>query len=173
MKYQEIYNEYNSLLSQRDMYIEALSPLTEGYISTKTISGRRYFYLQKVINGKINSKYIKADMLPQVKSELLKRKETEKAISHVNGEIRRIETAVKILDKPLYQKLIILRRCSLMDSMPIDMRKKSLGFGNAMSAIEGIPVSAETESTLSSWAMGQSSFTDGFMRVLAKYNLKG
>ena len=173
MKYKEIFDEYNALLSQQSAYIAALSLLIEGYISTKTISGRQYFYLQKIINGKINSEYIKADTLPQVKSELLRRKEIEKALDHVNDEINRIETAVKVLDKSLYHKLIILRRCSLMDSMPVDMREKSVGFGSAIAAIEGIPVSTETKSALSSWAMGQSNFTDGFMRVLAKYNLAG
>ena len=171
MKYKEIYDEYHSLLSQQNAYIEELSLLTEGYISTKTISGRQYFYLQKIINGKINSEYIKNDILPQVKSELIRRKEIEKAISHANGELSRIETAVKILDKSLYHKLIILKRCSVMDSMAVDMREKSLDFGNAMSALEGIPASKETEETLSSWAIGQSNFKDGFMRVLTKYNL--
>ena len=42
MKYKELYNEYNSLLSERNDYARAMSGLKEGYISTKTISGKQY-----------------------------------------------------------------------------------------------------------------------------------
>ena len=58
-----------------------------------------------------------------------------------------------------------------MDSMPVDARRKSLEFGNAMTALEGIPASEDTETALSLWAMGQYSFTDGYLQTLAKYRL--
>jgi hypothetical protein len=171
MKYKELYDEYNSLLSQQNEYLRTSSTIKEGYISTKTISGKQYFYLQKKIEGKINSEYIKEDMLPQVKSELQQRGEIEKAIDRTNEQLDRLETAVKVLDKSLYHKLIILRRCALMDSMPVDMRKKSLEFGNAMNALEGIPASEDTEKTLSLWAAGQHSFRDSYLQTLTKYRL--
>ena len=171
MKYKELYDEYNFLLSQRDDYSKTVSTLKDGYISTKTISGKRYSYLQKKVGGKMSSEYIKEDALPQVKSELQRRIEIEAAIVQTDEQLNRIETAVKVLDKPLYHKLIILRRCSVMDFMPVDMRRKSLEFGSAMTALEGIPASSETETTLSLWAAGQQSFRDGYLQTLSKYNL--
>ena len=171
MKYKELYEEYNSILSQQSEYIRISLTLKDGYISTKTISGKQYFYLQKISNGKLNSEYIKADMLPQIKSELQQRDEIKNAIEHTGEQLNKLEAAVKILDKALHHKLIILRRCTVMDSMPVGMRKKSLEFGNAMTALEGLPVSEDTEQTLSLWSAGQRSFKDGYMQTLAKYNL--
>ena len=171
MKYKELYNEYNSLLSQRSGYLQTASALKEGYISTKRISGKQYYYLQKKADGKLCSEYIKEDMLPQVKSELQKRDEIEKAIEKINEQLNRLETAANILDKTLCHKLIILRRCSVMDSLPVDMRKKSLEFGNAMTALEGIPASEDTEKKLSLWAEGQYSFKDSYLQTLSKYHL--
>jgi hypothetical protein len=171
MKYKELYDEYNSFLSQQREHIEISRTLRDGYISTKTISGKQYAYLQKRVDGKLNSEYIKEDMLPEVQSELQKRGEIEKAISQASEHLTRLEAAAKVLDKSLYHKLIILRRCSLMDSMPVDIRKKSLEFGNAMTALEGIPASEDTEKTLSLWAIGQHSFKDSYLQTLRKYNL--
>ena len=171
MKYREIYEEYNSLLAQKTDCSNLLPALKEGYISVKTISGKKYSYLQKKSGGRINSEYIKEGMLAQIQSELQKRRETENQIEMINKELCRIETAVKTLDKSLYHKLIILKRCSLMDSMPVEMRQKSLEFGNAMTALEGIPASADTENRLSLWAAGRYSFKDAYLHALKKYRL--
>jgi hypothetical protein len=171
MKYKEIHDEYFSLLSQWSECMEISSSSKEGYISTKTISGKKYAYLQKLIDGKINSEYIQTEMLPQVQAELRRRDEAKKEIKHINEQLSRLETAAKVLDKSLHYKLTVLRRCALMDSMPVDTRKKSLAFGNAMAAIEGLPTSNETDESMSLWATGQHSFKDGYMKVLAKYNL--
>jgi len=171
VRYKELYDEYNSFLSQQGEYLEISYTLRDGYISKKTISGKQYPYLQRKVDGRLNSEYIREDKLPQVKSELQKRIEIERAIDRTNEELDRLEVAAKVLDKSLYHKLIIIRRCSLMDSMPVDMRKKSLEFGNAMTALEGIPASEDTEKTLSLWAIGQYSFKDGYLRTLTKYHL--
>ena len=112
-------------------------------------------------------------MLSQVKSELQKREELEAFIRQADEQMEKIESAASILDKSLYRKLIIQKRCAAMDSMPVDMRKKSLEFGNAMTALEGIPASEDTENYLSLWVAGQCSFKDGYLQTLAKYNLSG
>jgi len=171
MKYGELFNEYISLLSKWGDYIRTMYKLKDGYISKKTISGKQYSYLQKRVNNKLNSEYIREDMLPQVKSELEKRDELEKRINQVNEQLKKIEAAANILDKSLYRKLIVLKRCAVMDSMPADMRRRSLEFGNAMAALEGIPASEDTENYLSLWVEGQNSFKDGYLQILAKYNL--
>ena len=58
-----------------------------------------------------------------------------------------------------------------MDSMPVDMRKKSLAFGNAMTAIEGLPTSDDTVKSLSLWAAGQNNYKDGYLNTMVKYRL--
>lgn len=171
MKYKELYDEYNDLLSQKDGYLRTASSLKDGYISTKTISGKRYSYLQKRVDGKLNSEYIREDALPQVKSELQRRVEIGTAVDRIEEQLNRLETAVKVLDKALHHKLVVLRRCSVMDIMPMSMRKRSLEFGNAMTALEGIPASGDTETMLSLWAAGQQSFRDGYLQTLSKYHL--
>ena len=171
MKYKELYAEYDDLLLKRDNYAKMMFPLKDGCISTKTIYGKKYSYLQKKANGKVNSEYIKDEILPQIKAELRQRGELEQELATIDEQLNKLEAAVKILDNSLYHKLIILRRCALMDSMPLEMRKKSLEFGNAMTALEGLPVSDTTEQNLFSWASGQYSFKDSYLQTLVKYNL--
>ena len=171
MRYREIYDEYNSWLLKKSDCSEKLLLLKDGYISTKTISGKKYSYFQKKADGKLHSEYIKEEMLPEIKSGLQKRAEIKKTIKTADAELNRLETAAKTLDKSLYHKFIILKRCSVMDSMPLGMRKKSLEFGNAMTALEGIPASDDSEKNLSLWTAGQHSFKDGYLQTLQKYNL--
>ena len=171
MKYKEIYEEYECLLLKKNDCAKMIFSLKDGYISTKTISGRKYSYLQKKVDNKVNSEYIKAEILPQVKAELKKRGEIEQELGLIDERLNKLEAAAKILDNSLYHKLIILRRCSLMDSMPLETRKRALEFGNAMTALEGIPASDETEKNLSLWAAGQYSFKDAYLQTLEKYNL--
>ena len=171
MKYKELYDEYNTLLGAKSDYLKIAAGLRDGYISNKTISGKQYSYLQKKVDGKLKSEYVKEDLLPQVKHDLQERAHIEKRISQADERLDKLETAVRVLDKALYHKLIILRRCAAMDAMPVDMRQKSLEFGNAMTALEGIPASEDTENALSRWAVGQYSFRDGYLQTLTKYHL--
>jgi len=171
MKYKAIYDEYNSLLSEQAESLKELSTLNDGYISKKQISGRQYFYLQKKVGGKVNSEYVREDLLPQIEDELQKRNALEKTIAKMDEKLINLEAAAKVLNKALYRQLIVLRRCFLMDSLPVEQRKKSLAFGNAMTALEGIPASENTEKSLSLWAFGQHSFKDGYLQALRNHNL--
>ena len=68
-------------------------------------------------------------------------------------------------------KELILQRCSIMDKIPVDAREKMLSFGNALTAIEGINAGAEAKQSIKSWMTGQTSYHEGYIRVLTKYNL--
>ena len=48
---------------------------------------------------------------------------------------------------------------------------KSLAFGSAMTALEGIPTSEETENNLSRWANGDLSFQESYLNTLKAYHL--
>ena len=60
-----------------------LESLPRGYISKKTIHGKKYFYLQYLDNKKIVSKYIKENELEPLKKDLERRKEIEKEIDNL------------------------------------------------------------------------------------------
>jgi RNA-binding protein YhbY len=149
--------------------MRAYKILADGYISMKTIAGKKYAYLQKKVDGKLSSAYVNEDILPRIDSELQERKRIKAEIRQADEALDRIENAAKILHKPLYLRLVVLRRCSLMDSASIEERKKALSFGKAMNAIEGLPVSSDTDKSLNSWAIGEGSYRDGYLSVLAKY----
>ena len=171
MEYQELYNEYASLLRDRAEYQSRLALLKEGYISTKTISGKKYSYLQYRVDGKLSSEYVKEEHLPGICSELDERADILDKIQVINGRLEKIESAADLLADGLRRRLVTLRRCAVMEALPIAERKKSLAFGNAMAALEGIPVSDETDKNLSRWANGDISFRESYLNTLRAYHL--
>ena len=56
-----------------------------GYISRKMINGKERFYLQWTENGKLKSKYIKADELEQVRGMVEKRKQLQKKLKELKS----------------------------------------------------------------------------------------
>ena len=171
MMYRDVYDEYVLLLQEKSNLQVSLSQLKKGYISTKTISNKKYAYLQYRQNGKLISEFIKKENLSKIKTEIDERAEITKRISEIEIRLDRIEAAANILDNKFYQTLINLRRCKIMDSMSNDERDKSLKFGNAMTALEGIVASEETEECLSKWVNGNYSFQESFLNTLQTYNL--
>jgi hypothetical protein len=171
MEYQELYNEYASLLRDKAECQNNLALLKDGYISTKTISGKKYAYLQYRVNGKLLSEYVKDEHLPKVRAELDKRVALLSRINEIDGRLEKLEAAADILDKNLRRKLIMLRRCAVMEAMTFEEREKSLAFGSAMTALEGIPTSKETEENLLRWATGDLSFQESFQNTLRTYHL--
>jgi hypothetical protein len=171
MAYHELYDEYTALLNEKTACQKALAELKDGYISAKTISGKKYYYFQYRMNGKLVSEYIKNEYLPQTREELAKRASFLERIREIDGRLGKIEAAAGILDNDLRRRLNILRRCAAMEAMPLAERKKSLAFGNAMSALEGIPAGEETEKNLLLWAEGKLSFQESYHNTLRAYHL--
>ena len=171
MVYQELYNEYTSLLGVKTDCQNALTLLKSGYISTKTISGKKYAYLQYRAGGKLKSEYIREDDVPSIRAEMDERAHIIKKIRDTDSRLDKIEAAAGILDESLRRNLIVLRRCATMEAMPHDERTKSLAFSNAMTALEGIPASEDTEKNLSRWANGDFSFQESYLKTLKNYHL--
>lgn len=94
-----------------------------------------------------------------------------KKIWEIDKYLAKIESAAHILDESLSRELTTFRRCALMEAIPFCERKKSLAFANAMTAIEGIPASIETEKNLSRWTENDFSFQDSFINILRTYHL--
>jgi len=171
MEYQELYNEYTLLLRDKIDYQSRLAVLKNGYISTKTISGKKYFYLQYRVDGKLWSEYIREEHLPKVRTELDERASILEKIGEIDDRLIKIEAAADILDGNLRRKFITLRRCAVMETMPFEERIKSLAFGNAMTVLEGIPVSEEAEKNLLRWVNGDLTFQESYLNTLRAYHL--
>jgi len=171
MEYPELYNEYASLLRDKTEYQSKLALLKDGYISTKTISGKQYTYLQYRVDGKLLSEYVKEEHLSRIRAELDERVRILEKIRETDERLEKIEAAAAILDSAIRRRLITLRRCAVMEAMPIEDRKKALAFGSAMTALEGIPASEETEKNLSRWANGDISFQESYLNTLRTYHL--
>ena len=171
MVYQELFNEYTSLLGVKTNCQNALITLKDGYISIKTISGKKYAYLQYRVDGKLSSEYIREEDVPNIRAELDERTCTLEKVRETDSRLDKIEAAAGILDDGLRRKMIAFRRCAAMDAMPLDERTKSLAFGNAMNALEGIPASEETEKNLARWANGDLSFQESYLNTLRIYHL--
>ena len=69
-----------------------INTLPKGYISKKTIHGKKYYYLQKIKNGKVVSEYINEAELKSLKKKLSRRKAIEKKISKSLSKEKNLNT---------------------------------------------------------------------------------
>ncbi len=68
-----------------------LSACINGYISRKTINGKERFYLQWIENGKIKSRYIKADELDEIRVSVEIRKQIQEKLKELRSTPEGIE----------------------------------------------------------------------------------
>lgn len=171
MKYQEIYNEYTSLLRRNEAIGSQLNGLPKGYLTPKTIAGREYCYLQFNEDGKKQSRYVKAEQVEQVRTELALNQTLQKELQDNRERMQRLEAAVQLLDGKLFRTLAALRQCSQMDMLPLPQRAKALSFAKAMTSLEGLPASPKTENGLERWAKGEARFADVYLPALKSYRI--
>lgn len=68
-----------------------LSTCINGYISRKIINGKERFYLQWIENGKIKSRYIKADELDEIRTSVERRKQIQEKLKELRSTPEGIE----------------------------------------------------------------------------------
>ena len=171
MKYQELLDEYTQLLHVNVQLRSQIQKIPKGYIVTKKISGKEYFYLQYSFQGKKRSEYIHEEELQRIRASIALRDPLNNQIENNQKEQVRLESAAKILDTNLYRIFIFLRQCADMDALPISKRAAALQFADAMTALEGLPAKPETETSLEEWAKGQRNFVDIYMKALHSYRV--
>lgn len=171
MRYQEIFEEYHSLLKDNSRIRQELAGLPKGTIAKKKISGREYHYLQYSVCGKKKTEYLKQEQIPQIQEKLAHGEQLRQGLEAVNEELDRLERAVKILEPKMSTAFYYLRQCADMDAMPVSKRSESMAFANAMTALEGLPAKEDTENHLRSWASGQMSFEEVYLPVLKQYGI--
>ena len=171
MKYQELLDEYTELLRLNVHLRSQLQEIPKGYIVTKKISGKDYFYLQYSVQGKKKSEYIHEEDLERIRASIALRDPLKLQLENTQKEQDRLESAAKILDKKLYRVFGFLKQCADMDALPVSKRTEALRFAGAMTALEGLPAKRETETSLEEWARGRRSFTDIYMKTLHHYQV--
>lgn len=171
MRYQELLDEYSHLLRCDVQMRQQMQRIPKGYVVTKRISGRDYFYLQYSVQGKKKSEYIREDDVPAIKAALAEREPLKLRIAQNRGEQERLVRAAQILDTNLYRIFLYLKQCADMDAMPVARRLEALSFARAMTALEGLPAKEETEDNLRLWAKGEMSFADIYLNALRNYRV--
>ena len=171
MKYQELLDEYTQLLRVNVQLRSQIHEIPKGYIVTKKISGKDYFYLQYSNQGKKKSEYIHEEDIEQLRLSIALREPLKLQIESTQKEQVRLESAAKILDTNLYRIFVFLKQCADMDALPISKRTAALQFAGAMTALEGLPAKQETEASLQEWANGHRSFVDIYMKALYHYQV--
>jgi len=165
----DIIFEYKELLATKLEIEQKLSVLPKGYISKKTIGGKQYLYLQTRNGDTIESKYIKADEVEEITNQISLRKEYEAQLPKILIRLADIETAAELLDKALFRKLKMLKLTSGMDSISADEKEKRISFSDAMTSIEGVPVSDKVKNDLANWKNGNITFLSVFEQTLKRY----
>ena len=165
----DIVFEYKKLLEQKNLIEKKLAILPRGYISKKTIGCKQYLYLQTRSGDTIESRYIKAEDAEEITSQITSRKEYEAALPQVMLRLADIETAAELLDKSLLRKLRMLKLTSGMDSISPSEKEKRISFSDAMTSIEGIPVSDRLKNDLTNWKNGNITFLSVFEQTLRRY----
>lgn len=165
----DIINEYKELLTLKLEIEQQLSNLPKGYISKKTIGGKQYLYLQTRKGDTVESKYIKAEEYPDIKNQLSLRKEYEAELPEISKRLADIETAAELLDKAILRKLKMLKLTNGMDNISSEEKEKRISFSEAMTSIEGVPVSDRVKSDLANWKNGNISFLSVFEQTLRRY----
>ena len=82
--------------------------------------------------------------------------------------------AVVILSTPyqpkaLLRKLKMLKLTSGLDSISADEKEKRISFSDAMTSIEGVPVSDRVKNDLANWKNGNITFLSVFEQTLRRY----
>ena len=171
MKYQELHDEYITLLHSQTALQKQLQSIPKGYITTKKISGKEYYYLQYTAFGKKKSEYLREVEVESVCEKLSCREFLSKKFEENKASLGRLEKAAKILDEQLSRTFFYLRQCADMDALPISKRNKALSFARAMTSLEGLPAKESTEENLQLWAKGEKSFADFYLPALQDYSV--
>ena len=164
-----IINEYQELLLKKNQIEQTLPTLPQGYISTKTIKEKRYYYLQNRVDKKITSKYIRENEVDIVKEQVELCKKYKAELPKIEVRLKELEQAAKLIDKNIARHLTLLKLSCGMDSLSSLQREHSASFANALNAIEGVYASKATQENIDKWKVGDESFISIFQYTLNMY----
>lgn len=161
--------EYQELLLQKNMIEQALPFLPTGYISTKIIKAKRYYYLQNRSKGKITSRYLKEDEVAAIKAQVELGKKYKAQLPQLEARLKELEQAAKLIDKKLARQLLLLKLACGMDTLSQLQKERSSAFANALNTIEGVEASKTTQENVDRWKTGDKTFLSLFKTTLSIY----
>lgn len=171
MRYFELLNEYKDLLHADVQLRTQLQAIPKGYVTTKRIAGKDYYYLQYSDQGKKKSEYLREEDVESVRHAVAQREPLKRQLEELRKDQLRLESAARILDAGLYRTFLFLKQCAEMDALPVVKRQEALLFSDAMTALEGLCAKPETDKSLRLWARGEGSYTDIYMKALVHYQV--
>lgn len=171
MRYVELLNEYKDLLFEDVRLRTQLQTIPKGYVTTKKIAGKNYFYLQYSVQGKKKSEYLREEDVLSVRHALARREPLKVQMEDIRKNQLRLESAARILDAELYRTFLFLKQCAEMDALPVSKRQEALLFSGAITALEGLCAKPETDESLQLWAKGEGSYMDIYMKALVQYRV--
>ena len=171
MRYFELLNEYRDLLHADVQLRTQLQAIPKGYVTTKRIAGKDYYYLQYSAQGKKKSEYLREEDAASIRYAIAQREPLKMQLEELRKDQLRLESAARILDAGLYRTFLFLKQCAEMDALPVVKRQEALLFSDAMTALEGLCAKPETDKSLRLWARGEGSYTDIYMKALVHYQV--
>lgn len=86
--------QFVELLRSKSDVEAIMAYLPKGYISTKTISGHSYSYLQWRDGNKIISRYVENEFLPGMKSKIKMRKDNENLLRVIKNDLKNVKRII-------------------------------------------------------------------------------
>lgn len=111
------------------------------------------------------------EMLPTDGTESSRAGQLRKEITQIDARLEQLEQAAQILDVRMSRSFFFLRQCVNMDALPLSKRPEALAFANAMTALEGLPVSDEVNRGLDAWASGKLKYKEVYFPFLQRYHV--
>lgn len=87
--------EHDRLMSMRSAMSGEIAGLPQGYISRKRISGREYCYLQRRIEGRVVSSYVKHNDVSALEKQILRRRQLKSSIREIDENLRKLRRVLK------------------------------------------------------------------------------
>ena len=161
--------EYCNLVSKKHAIETELTELPVGYISRKTIKNNIQYYLQRRVGTRVVGTYLRNDDVQKIADGIARRKECTEELDAIHTRIVQLEQAAELIDKNLYRQLTLYKLSYGMDTLTKQQKTVCVSFGSAMNAIEGVPMSTETDSEIEKWKNGDKSFMAVFEDTLRRY----
>ena len=92
MRYFELLNEYKDLLHADAQLRTRLQAIPKGYLTTKKIVGKDYFYLQYSAQGKKKSEYLREEDVESVRAAIAQREPLKTQMEEVQEKQIRLQS---------------------------------------------------------------------------------
>ncbi len=167
--YNDIVNEYRLLLDQKNSIEEELKKCPKGYLYKQKSGNKEYTYLKYRNGATVESTYIKTDDVNYIESQLSVRKLNEELMPQLNIRLAELEKAAAYLSSALSRQLNMLKLSVPMESLSSAERFLSVSFSDAMTSIEGVPITTDVRNGLNDWEKGETAFSTVFEQTLRQY----